>query len=883
MEQNNKIKFLGVGLVLLLIVVFAVVSKAPPKELDNPNIIVQDSGWSNFFGAIPVLNKKEADVNTGTTSVSANYITPLAPVAFQPSLAKVSFDSQKVDIKPEIAQNFSLSEVKNIPDMEKKYGFTFTKDELVKLEQNKFIIKNLLDTNLVGEGGVGVPDNGREFIALYKKIIGDSDYKSRTQADTVFVSSDSMMNLFSILSVELLKETENKYLFEQTFSITKIMYDQASVNLKKATSATERNQWVKIRNYFAVPYVLLSTSIRPLTADEYWKLYRANGIDVDTAKAEIQAKDKDVDSYSNTTGFVKGLGLDTDSEKAVLADLKNSYDAKEARGVPSIFETEFNDPIANIQVKIPFTLFKPRGTYTSSSLRRQYFRVVQWYQQIPLMLSSKELTSYAVGIGKLMNDSKDAMGQYKNFSSLIAFIVGESDDSDASDYAAAVSDLGIDKAYDKKILGEYLNKRKPSAKIKALPVNINPDAGVTVADEMQAILGMRFMSQKFIPDSYWTSKLTQGDEAPEVNGQSLPDKASSLEVMSILGSLYANKHLSDLPFYFKSKGAVDTRLAELKSESQAWGESYWQSNLYTSTLWTISGLFNWLTDNHSVLPQFMQSPLWEAKTLLTASGFWTELRHTSLLYAKQSFAEKGGGGDDSCDTRKVPDPAKGYVEPQAEAYDRLFYAAKRLVAEYKARGFDLQNLAKLENYIALLDIVREYTKLELENNSFSESSVSIKNDRIDNCVENFISPDSKIERENSYYSPVSRWEELRLLLVRRMEDSLPLPVEGPVLPIKDKRTAVVADVHTDMNGGVLEEGTGVPRVIFVAVKDINGPRLAVGFTYSQYETISNDRLTDEDWQKNFYTDNGGDYSITYTSKNNWPDINKWFQELLGNK
>jgi len=98
----------------------------------------------------------------------------------------------------------------------------------------------------------------------------------------------------------------------------------------------------------------------------------------------------------------------------------------------------------------------------------------------------------------------------------------------------------------------------------------------------------------------------------------------------------------------------------------------------------------------------MQAPLWNAKTLLTSSGFWTELRHTSLLYAKQSFAEKGGGGSDSCDLRKVPDAAKGYVEPQAEVYDRLYYTAQRLAAEYKARGFELKNQPQLENYIKLL-------------------------------------------------------------------------------------------------------------------------------------------------------------------------------------
>ncbi len=813
-----------------------------------------------------------------------------SPIVFQPALVNIPFIRQEIRISPEISQKFSLSEVKNVSDMEKAYGFKFTPVELAKLEQNKFIIKNLLDTNIPGDG-LTLRDNNREFSALYGIVSGDSDYKKRTQANALFISSDLMMNLFSVLSADLLKETENTYLYEQTLSMTKVMYDEAQRKLNEAKSDADRKQWTKVRNYFAIPYALLSTSVSPITAKSYWNSDSSErGISVDEAQADYKSKDKGVDSYEKTSEFVKSLNLGADSEKIVLIDLKQAYEASVSRGTPEIFAEEFKDLPPNIRVGIPFTLFKPRGTYTSSSLRRQYFRAIQWYQQIPFLLSSKDLTNYAVDIGELIHNNPDVENQYKSFSSFIAFIVGEGDDLSVADYASAVASLGVDKAHDQKLLNEYLSKTKPDAKIKAMPVDINSSANITVADELQAIRGMRFMSQKFIPDSYWTSKLTQGDEAPAVSGKKLPDQASMLEVMSMLGSPYATTHLSDLPFYTNYKQAIDTRLNELKSETKGWNDSYWQSNLYTSSLWTVSGLYEWLITNHSALPQFMQSTPWEAKNLLTGSGFWTELRHTSLLYAKQSAAERGGGGDNFCDPRKVPEPAKGYVEPQAEAYDRLFYTAKRLDAEYKARKFDLNNSPKLENYIKLLDTIREYTKLELENNTFKELTIAktrlLADDNNKSCVEYFIAPESTIKRnseKNSYLDPVSRWEELRVTLLDQIRATLPVPVEGPIIEMKDKRVAVVADIHTDKDGGVLEEGTGVPRIIFVAVKDANGPRLTVGFTYSQYETISGDRLTDETWQDNFYSNSGSDYSLTYKPKNTWPNINKWFEELLGNK
>ena len=800
--------------------------------------------------------------------------------------ASVPFEQQSINIAPAISQNFSMSEIQNLDEMQKAYGITFTQDDLAQLEQNKFVVKNLLDTNLTP---VPVGENNREFVSLYSKVAGPSAYKERTQANAVFVSSDVLMNLFSILSVDLLKETENKYLYPQVLSTTQKLYNDASQKLQNARTDEERREWTKVRNYFAIPYVLLSTMIQPITAKDYWNSDKS--MSVGEMQAQYQQKDQTADSYENTVAFVKNLHLDSDSESKVLADIKVIYDAPD-KGLPKILEEEYRDIPGDIQFEIPYSLFKVRGSYTSSSLRRQYFRAVQWYQQVPFFTSSSELTKYAVNIGELMNNNPDLLKQYDSMSSLLGALIGDGDDLDVSDYAQAVDDLGAG-ARDSQKLNAFLDSRKPQSRIKSMPATYSTIGEVDLEDVVKAIRGMRFFSQKFIPDSYWTGQLTQGDEKPIVNGMKLPRSASSLEVMTILGSAYAQSQLPKLSFYPAYKEAIDTRLAELKSEATGWGGSYWQSNQVTSILWTISGLFDWFQKNHLTVPQFMQSPLWEAKTLMTGSAFWTELRHTNILYAKQSFAEKGGGGNDECDTRQIPPPAQSYVEPQPEAYDRLYYVARLLNEEYKARGLELKNLNNLQEYVELVNIVREYTKLELENTTFSEPTITkntpVYNDP--NCVQNYISPKVSVKRsddrleynaDGKWVAALSRPEELRVGIAARMRSILPAPVEGPILPIKDKRAAVVADVHTS-DEGIVEEGTSVPRVIFVAVKDANGARLTVGFTYSHYEFLSGTRLTDEEWQDKFYTNEGGDYQITYKLKNLWPTPPTWYQELLGTK
>ena len=835
---------------------------------------------------------------SGVSSALPTSTLVIPPVVAVDSSAAVPFVPSSISIAPTVAQSFSTSEIANVADMEKAYGVTFTADDLQRLEQNKFVVKNLLDTKISGDG-LGVADNGREFVSLYKQVIGPYDYKERTQANALFISSDAMLNLYSILSTDLLKESENKYLYPWQFDMAQKFYKDASDRLQKASSPAEKQQWTKVRNYFAIPYALLSgVVIAPMAQDFQNSGYQ----NVDAMMAAYQQKDKDADSYENTAAFIKSLHFDAASESKILADLDTLYKASD-NAVPTIFADEYQAIQGPIAFKVPFSVFKPRGTYTSSSLRRQYFRAVQWYQQVPFLLSSKDLTSYALDIAQLMHDDESLAKEYASVSSLLDYVIGQGDDYDVATYAGAVAELGGG-AQDQNKLSAYLAAHGPQAKIKSLPAFYDSVGGVTTGQVQQATAGMRFISQKFVPDSYWTGQLTQGDEAPAVNGLKLPKMASSLEVMSILGSPYAQAQLPKTTFYNQYQAAIDTRLDALKNETNTWGDAYWKNTSYASTLWTVSGLYDWLEKNRSAAPQFMQSPLWNTKTLITGTAFWTELRHTAILYAKQSFAEKGGGDDYACDTRKVPPPPKGYVEPNPEAYDRLSYMAQRLYAEYDLRGFDLQNLEKLHAYVQLLDVIKEYTKLELQDTTVNEPTMSRHNPGGDTadatCVENFISSDAAITRNDDYnyggwaasatstnnypVSAVSRWEELRRNIVDRMQGILPTPVEGPILPIKDKRTAVVADVHTAGDEGILEEGTGVPRVIFVAVKDANGPRLTVGFTYSQYEFVSpSDRLTDEQWQDNFYTDTGDDSVITYKPKDSWPNITAWYQDLLGTK
>ena len=58
----------------------------------------------------------------------------------------------------------------------------------------------------------------------------------------------------------------------------------------------------------------------------------------------------------------------------------------------------------------------------------------------------------------------------------------------------------------------------------------------------------------------------------------------------------------------------------------------------------------------------MRTEAWQKKELNAALSSWTELRHDTILYAKQSYTPITTG---------LPPQVTGYVEPVPEFYGRL--------------------------------------------------------------------------------------------------------------------------------------------------------------------------------------------------------------------
>jgi hypothetical protein len=319
--------------------------------------------------------------------------------------------------------------------------------------------------------------------------------------------------------------------------------------------------------------------------------------------------------------------------------------------------------------------------------------------------------------------------------------------------------------------------------------------------------GMRFMGQRFVPDSYifsqlvfpYMGKLTGGPCFTSYEGRRVFPRG--LDMISLLGSKRAKAILEaqgDTAYedYEKQWNKMAELLAQLTP-------SDWQRNLYWGWLYSLKALLSEYGEGYQT---FMKTGAWQDKQLNAALASWTELRHDTILCAKQSYSSAWG----------YPPDVVGYVEPVPEFYARLLDLNRMTREGLKA----LQVLdAEAENRLLSLEGILERLLLI--------SIKQLENEPLTNEDYNFIND---------------------------FGEELELTVSG--IPDEGLSTVLIADVHTDQNSEkALEEAVGYAEIILVAYKVPDG-RILMGagpvFSYYEFKQPMTNRLTDEEWSDKLY-------------------------------
>lgn len=707
---------------------------------------------------------------------------------YQTSMSFASYDFKKTAYTPSLPNgSINVSELTNLADFEKALGKSFSEDQKRTISENNFFITKNNDKFWIDDIE-GFANRNDDWTGLYEKIGGNPNPCYRYPENAVFITSDFLFHVYHRLLEKEFEYIENYRMYPILREMTTVLFEKAAAEYQKQTNVANKDSYERILAYLAIPKSIL-----------------------DSAKAElgVSMADQNKDTEENILGELEKIKakMPTRAYELAMAEIKLILGQKETTPSP-IFGKYLSE--AKLIDLHDYTQYGPRSHYAKNSVLRSYFRSMMWYGRNNFALNSKELTRDAINLTLLIKKT----GQLKNWESIYnptAFLVGKSDDLGIIEYQSLVKDTEIGKVDDSlvsKVQAEMKNAQGP--KIMSSIVAGDKVFSSTKQELLDKTKGFRLMGQRFTPDAFIFSSLTQGDELPDPEtGQRLPSSTTALLVMSVMGNETANNLSQE---WIKKEASesdkvLNKNISGLKSEFNKLSEETWTQNIYWGWLYTLKSLNQENLDKNGY-PNFMKKEDWNKKNLLASLGSWTELKHDTLLYAKQSYAEAGGGGE--CEVKPV---VKGYVEPNIEFLDRLLALIKMTNEGLVKAGLIDENIVSRNK--DLIDEVEFYKTIAVK---------QLQNENI-----------SDAEFEGLRKSPGS----LEYLLMN---------ISLETMKEKDARAALIADVHTDaIKGQILYEANGVPNYIYVAVKDKNGTRLTKGLVYDYYEFTDTlgERLNDE--------------------------------------
>lgn len=610
--------------------------------------------------------------------------------------------------------------------------------------------KMLLDNGFVVTDGYS-----DEFFGLYEM--------NRYDNTPNFITTDAMMHTYHLFFSRLLKGVEKNHFYDGLTQLSLTMQKE-SLNQYEALKGTPWENAAK-RNaaFFSVGLTLLQPD------------------------TEIPVPVKDL--------VTQELALIKAAAGIALSPLMN---LGESEGALPAFKEDYSQYI-------------PRGYYTSSDQLTRYFKTMMWYGRLNFRQDDDDHSKSALLMTEALANST-AMEHWEKIYNITSFFVGSSDDPGIYEYAPIIRQSygGWPKtAKLPELTAQWDNFKEALSTLKPPAVNSIPIYDEAIQpDKEGSTNGFRFMGQRFTLDASIFQQLVYRQVQENSAGQRrmLP---SALDVPAALGSDAALEILTqsgdaDFKDYSENMSKLRSSLADAPPR-------LWQSSLYGGWLNTLRPL---IQEKGQGYPPFMQSKAWTVKNLNTFLGSWAELKHDTVLYAKQVYAEMGGGDEEKADDR-------GWVEPEPMLYSRLSTLAQATADGLNS--FGVLNKSDGES----LSLMAELSK-KLVHISEKELVDQLLDDEEYQLIRTFGG-----QLEHFWY------------------EALKDEKNGEAIVGTDYPAAVISDVATNPEGTVLEAGTGRINDIYVIV-NVNGSlRLAHGGVFSFYEFPQplSHRLTDEKWRK----------------------------------
>jgi hypothetical protein len=661
---------------------------------------------------------------------------------------------------------------------------------------------NADEPSLKKNGFTVLPGNGNEdVVEPYKHL--------RKLGVPLFITADTLLHLYHVQFDETLKDIEEREFYKDVVALTEAMLAEARD--MKADDADWQAAHTKVLTFFAI-------GLKALKPD---------------APTPVGVAEKDVDEVLEKMKAHAGFWPDPNEQPCPWMLFRYSED---------------------------FSQYIPRGHYTRSETLKKYFVGMMWFGRLTFLLKgassfgprgealvspeeAKRQTMAGAIVTSLLDraklgDGRKAYDVWERIYVVTSFYVGLADDLGFAEYKAALTKVcgaAMDAtalADEKKFFALKLELAKHNPPAIYSGTGAQVATNVSAAELVKALdksMGFRFMGQRFIPDSYMMGKLvfpTVGRPTRdrmftrvETAGGPIRGFPRGLDVMTMLGSDRARALLTELgdDAYTgdgKTVFSYDDALTRLKKEYAVLTDADWNRNLYWSWLYALKPL---LADYGKGYQSFMATTAYRTKSLNTALASWAQLRHDTILYAKQSYTI-------TLESAPPPEkPVQGYVEPLSEFYARLL-ALSRMTSKGLGEMNVLNNAAKqrLASFETILERLLAIVEKELADKPLTDQDYQYIKDFGEQLERVVVPPTPKGESQAM-------------------------------------KTTLAADVHTDQNTKeVLEEATGYVDLGVFVYRQPDG-RLVIGagpvLSYYEFKHPMSDRLTDEKWRELLKGDN----------------------------
>jgi hypothetical protein len=515
---------------------------------------------------------------------------------------------------------------------------------------------------------------------------------------------------------------------------------------------------------------------------------------------------------------------------AATADVKLLFDkAQAASGVEDI------QLFGVLRENEDFSQFKPRGHYLGVPALERYFRAMMWLGRIDLRMleTQKDGTQLfrrrQLEVALLLHDliGLDLRPHFDRVDRSLAAFVGEPDYMVLSQLDQLMADLGIDDVAgvaplsDQQLAQAVIDGDYGVQRISSHFMTNGMDSGTLPLSRSFALLGQRYVIDSHVFSNVVYDRIGKRmmPDPLDVAFAALDNDQAAALLAPQLTAYEADRYPEALA---KVRYLVDDHPAD-----------YWSESLYTSWLGALRqlspGATSQASDAQSLFPA-ARTEAWGRRLLSGQLASWAELRHDTILYAKQSYTAGA-----TCD---FPD---AYVDPYPQFFSAIASYGTRgseLLETLELSGLSAATATRISSHFALVTDVatrlQQMAEHERTGAEFTPEMLAF----INQAVEVGVSCDGHGELQAGWYKDL-------------FFDPSSAAWAQPT----------IADVHTqptdaggNVVGKVLHVGTSPPRLMVVVAEGCSGPHAYAGLASAYRETVESDfnRLDDVSWAGRAY-------------------------------